>query len=231
MVVARDDRDISRFADSACPAHGSRAICANLEAMVDLRGPHPHMSCPRPVNSGDRRRPGAAERGASAFSPRRKTHERAYRDVLSRSSAPRHRGLPPHDRAAVRGPREIGPRAGRGDAGRQTDPAVEPDRPRGRRSRRRRDLSRGRPCQRAAAPQAARRHREGAGRGQEPGAHHRISRERPLLRSPRRSADRNAGRCSHGGGAGALGRRRVRALRQGQEEHPRRGACRRFGHA
>src|SRR3712207_8741679 len=44
----------------------------------------------------------------------------------------------------------------------------------------RRNLQGGRAGQRAATPEAARRHREGAGRGQEPRPHHRVREERPL---------------------------------------------------
>ena len=51
---------------------------------------------------------------------------------LGGESAPRpaaagHRRLPAHDRAAVRRAREIGARAGRGDARRQADPAGRPE--------------------------------------------------------------------------------------------------------
>ena len=84
---------------------------------------------------------------------------------LSGPAAARHRRVPAHDRAALRRPREVDPRARRGDERRQADPARDAEERRRRRSGDRRIL-RGRHARdRAAAAEAARRHRQGAGRG------------------------------------------------------------------
>ena len=87
------------------------------------------------------------------------------RRELSRPAAARHRRFPAHDRAALRRPREVDPRARRGDEGRQAHPARDADERRRRRSGDRRDLHDRHARLRAAAAEAARRHREGAGRG------------------------------------------------------------------
>ena len=86
---------------------------------------------------------------------------------LSRPAAARHCRLPAHDRAAVRRPREVHSRARRGDEVRQADPAGDAEERGRRRSGARRDLLRRHARQRAAVAEAARRHRQGAGRGRD----------------------------------------------------------------
>ena len=88
--------------------------------------------------------------------------------------------------------------------------------------------------ERAAAAEAARRHREGAGRGRRAGARAQIRRPHRLLRGRGRRARRRDGREGRGRGDGALGRQRVRELREAQQEDfagsgwrrsPDRGLC------
>ena len=84
---------------------------------------------------------------------------------LSGAAAARHRGVPAHDRAAVRRPREVDQGARRGDALGHVHPARHAEERLRRRSGDRRDLRGRHARERAAAAEAARRHREGAGRG------------------------------------------------------------------
>src|ERR1700733_11758452 len=83
---------------------------------------------------------------------------------ISGVAAPRHRRLPAHDRAAVRWPREIDPRARRSDEERRADHAGDAEECVRRRSNAGFDLRDRYACQRFAAAEIARRHREGAGR-------------------------------------------------------------------
>ncbi len=110
--------------------------------------------------------------------PRQSKRQGRQRD-LSGPAAARHRRLSLHDRAAVRGPREVHQRAGRGHARGQADPARGAEECRRRRSRTRCHLSDGHAGLRAAAAEAARRHRQGAGGG------HRARQGRALRRQPR----------------------------------------------
>ena len=114
-------------------------------------------------------------------------HER-YRPAahfpLSGSAAARHRRFPPHDRAAVRRPREIRPRAGRRDEGRQADPAADPEERGAGRSASRRSLHRRHRRHGAAAAEAARRHREGAGRRRPRARIVKLRRERRISSRP-----------------------------------------------
>ena len=143
---------------------------------------------------------------------------------LSRSAAARHRRVPAHDRAAVRRPREVDPRARRGDEGRQADPARHADERGRRRSGDRRDLHDRHARHRAAAAEAARRHREGAGRRRRARAGARaISPTRRLFRGRGRGDRRRGARQGRGRGAVALRRLRVRELRQAQQEDLARG--------
>ena len=149
---------------------------------------------------------------------------RARRDRrLRRPSAARHRRLPAHDRAAVRRPREVDPRAGRGGADGSPHPARDPDQRDGRRSGGRRHLSGRHAGERSAAFEAARRHREGAGRGRDPGQDQPLHPDRRLLRGRGRSALQFVGRPDRSRGARALGRVRVRELREAQQEGLARG--------
>jgi ATP-dependent Lon protease len=93
----------------------------------------------------------------------------------------------------------------------------------------RRHLPRRRAGQRAAASETARRHREGAGRGPAR-ACDRPNSSRTTISSRRRpwSSTRTSATPAIDRGADPLRRRGVRALRQGQEEHPRGGADRRL---
>ena len=138
---------------------------------------------------------------------------------LPGSAAARHRGLPAHDRAAVRRPREVDQGAGRGDAERYVHPARDAEERVRRRSGDRRDLRDRHARERAAAAQAARRHREGAGRGRRARQDPAVQRDAPI--STRRArvvlAD-EMGDKRRGGGARALGRHRVRRLCEAQQE-------------
>ena len=77
------------------------------------------------ASSSDR---GPAGPGAvSVRAPPRRTTRHVRDQDSPRAAAARHRGLPAHGGAAVRRPREVGPRPRRGDARRQADPAGHPD--------------------------------------------------------------------------------------------------------
>ena len=140
--------------------------------------------------------------------------------VFPGPAAARHRGVPAYDRAALRRPREVDQRARRGDARRQADPARDPEERRRRRSRSPQAIydvgtlatvlqllklpdgtvkvlveGRDRAPDRSATPTAQN-----------------ISRPRPaVLAEP-------VGEAGRGRGAGALGRLRVRELREAQQE-------------
>ena len=137
---------------------------------------------------------------------------------LSGAAAARHRGVPAHDRAALRRPREVDQGAGRGDALRHLHPAGDAEERLRRRSGDRRDLRGRHAGERAAAAQAARRHRQGAGRGRHARQGSQIHRPQRLLRSRRHRARRRHGRQRRGRGAGALGGHRVRELCEAQQE-------------
>ena len=81
--------------------------------------------------------------------------------------------------------------------------------------------------ERAAAPQAARRHRQGAGRGREPRAPQGLQPHRRLLRGRGRGLSGRARRPDRGRGARPLGDLRVRELREAQQEDLARGRLRR----
>ena len=102
-------------------------------------------------------------------------------------------------------------------------PARDPDRRDGRRSGDGRDLQGRHAGQRAAAPEAARRHRQGAGRGREPRARDDLYADGRLLRGRGRGAARFARRPDRGRGARPLGGVRVRELREAQQEGLARG--------
>ena len=145
------------------------------------------------------------------------------RDLCGPAAA-RHRRLPAHDRAALRRPREVDPRARGGGQGGPPHPARDPDRRHGRRSVDGRDLQGRHPGERPAAAEAARRHREGAGRRREPRARIKnYTRHRGLLRGRGRGASRCARRPDRGRGARPLGGVRVRELREAQQEGLARG--------
>ena len=81
--------------------------------------------------------------------------------------------------------------------------------------------------ERAAAAQAARRHRQGAGRGRAARQGAQVHRPQRLLRGQRRRARRHRRREGRGRGARALGRHRVRELREAQQEGVARSGRRR----
>ena len=81
--------------------------------------------------------------------------------------------------------------------------------------------------ERAAAAQAARRHRQGAGRGRRARQGRALHRPRRILRGRCRRARRRRRRAGRGGGARALGRQRVRELCEAQQEGVARGRRRR----
>ena len=142
---------------------------------------------------------------------------------LSGAAAARHRGLPAHDRAAVRRPREVDQGARRGDALGHVHPARDAEERLRRRSGDQLDLRDRHARERAAAAEAARRHREGAGRGRAARQGSQVHRPQRLLRGRRRRARRRHRREGRGRGAGALGRHRVRELREAQQEGVARG--------
>ena len=143
---------------------------------------------------------------------------------LSGPAAARHRRLSVHDRAAVRRPREVDQRAGRGHARRQADSACRAEERRRRRSGARRHLPDGYACLRAAASQAAGRHREGAGRRHRARQGRALRRQRRLFRGRGRARRRGSGLQGRDRGAGPLGGVAVRELRQAQQEDLARGA-------
>ncbi len=159
--------------------------------------------------------------------PKRNNHDRDPVEQprhASRAAPAGHRRVPPHDRPPVRGPREVRPRARGGDADRQADSARLPDRRRRGRSRRGRHLPRGRDRQRPPASEAARRHREGSGGGAGPRPHSRLQDHRALFRGRGRAPDRRAWRSRRRRGADAIPLRRVREVRQAQQDRAGRGA-------
>ena len=165
----------------------------------------------------------AAELRDRALRQKGQVHDRIEQSVLSRPSAARHRGVPAHDRPALRRPREERACPGSGDEGRQADPSGQPEgRVRGR-AEGRGHLPHRRARQRPAAPQAARRHREGAGRGQGAGEDHRLPGERGLFRGRRARDPRDREGPLRDQGARPRRGRGVRALRQAQPQHPRGG--------
>ena len=72
--------------------------------------------------------------------------------------------------------------------------------------------------ERAATAEAARRHREGAGRGRHAREGAQVHRPQRILRSRRHRARRRHGRARGSRGDGALGRQRVRKLREAEQE-------------
>ncbi len=144
---------------------------------------------------------------------------RARRDPgLSGFAAARHRGLPAHDRAALRRPRKVDQGARRGHAFGHVHPARHAEERLRRRSCHRLHLRDRHAGERTAASQAARRHRQGAGRGRRARQGRTLHRPRRILRSRRRRAGRQFRRAGRGRSAGALGRQRVRELCEAQQE-------------
>ena len=141
---------------------------------------------------------GGAPAGRAADNPRKdRRHERnRTHDPVPGPAAARYRRVSAHDRAAVRGPREIGPRARGGDEERQADTACHAAR-RGRgRPRARRHPRGGHRGHGAPAAETARRHGQGAGRGRRARAHRAVRPHRRLFRGARhalREADAEAG--------------------------------------
>ncbi len=156
----------------------------------------------------------------------RPRHARVDRH-LSGPAAARHRRVPPHDRPALRGPREVHPRARGGDEGRQVHPAGHAGERHRRRPGHRRHLHHRHARLRAAAAEAAGRHREGAGRGVAPRQGGQVRPHGRVLRGRRRGAGRRPARQGRGRGPGALGGQRVRELRQAEQEDLARGRGRR----
>ena len=126
--------------------------------------------------------------------------------------------FPAHDRAALRRPRKVDQGARRGDALRHVHSARDAEERLRRRSGDRRDLRDRHARERPATAQAARRHRQGAGRGRRARAGQALHRPRRILRGRRRRARRQFGRAGRSRGAGALGGQRVRELREAQQE-------------
>ena len=155
----------------------SRGGSDGLEADHLIRSSHPLPNLGLPVIRSaalavNRVRRTPAPTGRAGGPPERKPpHGRIHsRDWcrtgrLPRPPASRHRRFPAHDRAAVRWPREVHSRPRRGDDGRQADSARHAEKRLRRRSCLRRHLYGRYARNGAAAPQAARRHREGARRG------------------------------------------------------------------
>ena len=149
--------------------------------------------------------------GVRRAQPQRKSHDwlgaprsfRSRRDRHLSGAAPaRHRRFPAYDRAALRRPREVDPRARGGGQDRRADPARHAEERRRRRSGDQGHLRDRHARPRAAAAEAARLHREGAGRGRRPRQGDGLRRRRGLLsgrgrrRSPRRRARRSRSRRS-----------------------------------
>ena len=76
----------------------------------------------------------------------------------------------------------------------------------------------------AAAAEAARRHREGAGRGRPARAHHEVRRQRSFFEADAELIGEKAGRGQGSRGAGAHRRVAVRAVHQAEQEDPAGGA-------
>ncbi len=142
-------------------------------------------------------------------------------------AAARRRGVPAHGHPAVRRPREIHPRARRGDEGRQAHHADRAEAAGRRRSQGRRPVPHRHRRHHPAAAQATRRHRQGAGRGRGPRAHRRpctpasTTRADVVDRARRRHLRREGT-----GRARAFGDLAVRAVREAQQEGAARGAHR-----
>ena len=124
----------------------------------------------------------------------------------------------------VRRPREVDRRPRRGDAIRQADPAGRAEERQRRRALHRWHLPDGHARLRAAAAQASRRHREGAGRGHAPRVHQALHRERELFRGRDRARRGDRRRRGRDRGARPLRRLAVRELREAEQEDLARGA-------
>ena len=149
--------------------------------------------------------------------------EHSQNTLVSGAAAAGHRRLPAHDRPPVRRAREVDPRARGGDEGRQADPAGGAEEREPGRSRPRGHLPRRHGLQRPAAAQAARRHGQGAGRGQRPRPGQELRRQPALLPGPGRGPDRGRGRGARDRGPGARGGGPVRAVCEAQQEGAARG--------
>ena len=134
--------------------------------------------------------------------------------------------FPAYDRAAFRRPREIHPCARRGDARGEADPARHPAESQRGRAQAGDAVQRRHAGLGAAAPETARRHRQGAGRRRRAGRDPPLHRQRILLRGACPPAARGDRRHGRGRGAGALGDDRVRELREAQQEDLARGGRR-----
>ena len=120
-----------------------------------------------------------------------------WRDArLSGAAAARHRGVSAHDRAAVRRAREVDQGARRGHALGYVHSARHAEERLRRRSRNRCDLRGRHARERAAAAEAARRHRQGAGRGRAARQGSEVHRPQRLLRGGRGRARGRHGRAA-----------------------------------
>ena len=166
----------------------------------------------------------APPRGGRRTNAKRSNVRTTAHRAVSRPAAAGHRRLPAHDRAPVRGAREVRARARGRDEGGQADPPGRPEerlpgRPDARGHLLGRDGGHG-----PAAPEAPRRHRQGAGRGRPARAHPEVHRQPELLPGPGRDSGGAPRRAAGGRGHGAHRGVAVRAIHQAQPQDPAGGA-------